>query len=123
MREHVAVARIHHDHRAGLAGHRPLRRLLDAPVDRGDDLGARIGLLAPHDLHRAAERVHLDALAAVAAAQVLVEQPLEAGLADHVAAAVAALLHLLVADLPHVAEEVGGEACSSDRRAGARPRR
>ena len=65
----------------GLAGHRPLRRFLDAAVDRGDDLGARVGLLAPHDLHRPAEGVHLDALAAVAAAQVLVEEPLEAATA------------------------------------------
>ena len=78
-RQHVAVARIHHDHRPGTPGHRALRHLLNAPVDRGDDLGARVGLLAPHDLHLPAEGVHLDALAAVSAAQVLVEQALEPG--------------------------------------------
>ena len=56
-----------------------------------------------------AERVHLDALAAVTAAQVLVEQPLESALPDHVAAPVAALLELLVIHLAHVAQEVRRE--------------
>src|SRR6266481_4531080 len=57
----------------------------------------------------APEGIHLDALAAIAAAQVLVEHSLQPALADHVAAAVAPLLHLLVAHLPDVPEEMRGE--------------
>ena len=107
--EDVPVARVHDDHGARVSRHRPLRRFLNAPVHRGDDLVAGVGLVPPHDLHGAPKGVHLDALAAVATAQVLVEHPLESALADHVAAAVAPLLHLLVAHLPDVAEEVRGE--------------
>ena len=108
-RQHVAVARIHHDDRPGMSGHRALGHLLNAPVDRGDDLGARVGLLAPHDFHLPAERIHLDALAAVSAAQVLVEQALEPRLPDHVAPPVPPLLHLLVVHFADVTEEMGGE--------------
>ena len=108
-RQHVAVARIHHDHRPGAPGHRALSHLLNAPVDRGDDLGARVGLLAPHDSHLPAEGVHLDALAAISAAQVFVEQALKPRLPDHVASPVPPVLHLLVVHLPDVAEQMSGE--------------
>src|SRR5262245_7155 len=111
-REHIAVARIHDDDGAGLALHRALGRLLDPTVDRRDDLGAgvRLGLL--HPANRASHRVDLDALAAVLAAQMLVEKPLESGLAHHFAATVATLLELLVARLArseerHVGKERG----------------
>jgi hypothetical protein len=67
----------------------------------------RLGLL--HPANRTPHRVDLDALAAVLAPQVLVEEPLEPGLAHHLAAAVATLLELLVARLAHVAQEMGGE--------------
>src|SRR2546430_15725352 len=46
----------------------------------------------------------------VLAAQVLVEQPLEAALADHLAAPVPALFELVVARLADVPEQVRGEA-------------
>ena len=92
-----------------MPSHRALGHLLNAAVDRGDDLGARVGLLAAHDLHLPAEGVHLDALATVSAAQVLVEQALEPRLPDHVAPPVPPLLHLLVVDFADVAEEMGGE--------------
>ena len=108
--QHVAVAGVHHDHRAGLALHRALGRLLHAAIDGGDDLGARVGLGRLDQADLAAHRVDLDPLAAVLAPQELVEEPLEAGLPDHVAAAVPALLELVVVGLADVAEEVGGEA-------------
>src|SRR6185295_20298215 len=104
-----AVARIQHHDRPGAADHRLLGHFLHAAIDRGDDLGPRIGLLAAHHLHRAPHGVDLDALAAVAPPEIVVQQPLEAGLADHVAPPVAALLHLLVADLAHVPQEVSRE--------------
>ncbi len=109
QREHVAIARVHHHHRARLPGHGLLGHLLDAAIDRRDHLGAGIRLLATHQLHRPAHRVDLDALAPVAPAQVVVEQPLQTRLTDHVAAPVTALLHLLVVDLAHVPQEVGRE--------------
>src|SRR2546425_4433623 len=67
----------------------------------------RIGVL--HHAQRPAERVDLDTLATVTPAQELVQQPLEPTLSDHVAAAVASTLQLLVAGLAHVAEQVRGE--------------
>ena len=79
--EDIAARGIHHHHRARQPGHRPLRRLLHAAVHRGDDLGTGPRLLALHQLHRASQRVDLDALAAVTAAQMLVEQTLQPGLA------------------------------------------
>src|SRR4029453_11724169 len=103
------AAGIHDDHRTRAADHGALRRFLDTPVHRGDDLRPRIRLLAPHDLHGAAQGIHLDTLAPVAATQMLVEQPLEAALADHVPATVATLLHLVVAHLPDIAEKMGRE--------------
>src|SRR5213592_4449673 len=81
-----------------------------AATDRGHHLRARMRLGGLHEPHGPAHRVHLDALAAILAAQELVEQPLESGLAHHVAAAVAALLELLVVRLADVAEQVRGEA-------------
>ena len=60
--------------------------------------------------HRAAHHVHLDALAAVLAAEVLVEEALETVLPDHLPAAVPALPELVVARLAHVAQQVRGEA-------------
>ena len=107
--EDVATSRVENDHGAGLARHRALGRLLDAPIHRGDDLGAGIRLLPPHDLHLPAQGVDLDTLAAVATAEVFVEKALQPRLADHVSAPVPPLLHLLVADLAHVPEEVRGE--------------
>ena len=107
--QHVAITRIHDHHRAGLARHRLLRHFLDPAIDGGDDLGPRVGLLAPHHLHRPTQGVDLDPLASVPAAQVLVQEPLQARLPDHVPAAVPPLLHLLVAHLADVAEQVGRE--------------
>ena len=108
-RQDVAVSRIHHDDRSGATLQGLLRGLLDAPVDRGDDLGARMGLRLLDEPDRPSHRVDLDALAAVAAPEILVEQPFEPGLSDHVAAPVPALLQLLVIRFAHVAEQVGGE--------------
>ncbi len=107
--QHVAVARIQDDHRAGLARHRLLGDLLDPAIDGGDDLGSRIRLLAAHHLHRPAHGVDLDPLAPVPATQVLVQESLQARLPDHVPAAVAPLLHLLVAHLADVTQQVGRE--------------
>jgi hypothetical protein len=107
--QHVAVARIHHHHGAGLALHRPLGRFLHAPIDGGDDLGAGMRLGGLDQPHLPAHRVHLEALATVLAAQELVEQPLQPALAHHVAATIPTLLELLVAGLAHVAQQVGGE--------------
>ena len=67
-------------------------------------------LLPVEDADQPPVGVDLDALAAVAAAQVLVEQPLEPGLPDHVAAAGSARPRSWSARLAHVAQEVGGEA-------------
>ena len=100
---------IHDHHRARVAVHGPLGRLLDAAIDGGDHLRARRRLRALDDAELAARGVDLDALAAVLAAQVVVEEPLESRLPHHVAAPVAPLAQLLLAHLPHVAEEVGGE--------------
>src|SRR5438445_176073 len=98
-REDVAAARIHDDDRAGQAVHGALGGLLDAAIDRRDHLrpSMRLGLLHPPD--RAAHRVDLDPLAAVLTAQVLVEEALEAALADHLAPPVSPLLELLVVGL------------------------
>src|SRR4029453_15566633 len=90
-REHVAVARIHDDDGARLALHRALGRLLDPAVDRRDHLRARGRLVLLPPANRAPPRIDLDALAAVLAAQMLVEEPLEARLAHHLAAPVATL--------------------------------
>ncbi len=49
-------------------------------------------------------------IVAVLAAQVLVEQPLETALPDHLAAPVAPLLELFVVGLADVTEQVRGEA-------------
>ena len=76
-RQDVAVAGIHHDHGAGVALHGLLGGLLDPAVDRGDDLGPGWGSVVLDQPHLAAHGVHLDALAAVLAAQELVEQPLQ----------------------------------------------
>src|SRR5206468_8979475 len=94
---------------AGLALHRALGRLLDPAIDRRDHLRTRVGLGLLHAANRAPHRVDLDALSAVLAAQVLVEEPLEAALAHHLAAPVTTLLELLVARLAHVSQEMGGE--------------
>src|SRR6267378_4186057 len=83
--------------KAGLALHRSLGRLLDPAIDRRDHLRARVGLGLLHAANRTPHRVDLDALSAVLAAQVLVEEPLEAALAHHLAAPVTTLLELLVA--------------------------
>ena len=107
--QHVAVARVHHHDGARLAVHQLLGDLLHAAVDRRHHLRARIRLGGLHESYGPAHRVHLDALAAVLAAQELVEQPLESRLAHHVAAAVPALLELLVVRLADVAEQVRGE--------------
>src|SRR5438552_2133089 len=114
-REHVAVARVHHHHGARLALHRFLGELLDAAVDRGDDLGAgmRIGLLDEADWPP--QRVDFDALSPIPAAEEFVEEALETGLADELAAAVASLFHLLIVRLAHIAEQVGGEAAGRIR--------
>src|SRR5213594_2120079 len=108
-RADVAATGVHDHDRAGLAFHRLFGGFLDAPVDGRDDLraGMRIGVL--HHAHGSAQRVDLDPLATVTAAQELVEQPLEPALSDHVAPAVASTLQLLVVGLAHVAEQVRGE--------------
>src|SRR5688500_14817283 len=107
--EHVAGAWIHHHDGAGVVLHRALGRLLDPSIDRRDDLGAGLRLGLRDHADRPAHDVDLDLLAAIATAQELVEQALEAGLAHHVAAAISALLELLVARLADVAEEMRGE--------------
>src|SRR4029453_19170722 len=98
--ENGAVAGIHDDPRARAADHGALRRFLDTPVHRGDDLRPRIRLLAPHDLHGGPPGIRLETPAPGAAPQIIVEQPLEAYLADHVPGPVAPLLQLVVAHLP-----------------------
>src|SRR3989442_1715946 len=60
--------------------------------------------------HGSSHGIDLDALAPVAAAKEFVEQPLEPALAYHVTAPEAPLLELLLVRLPHVAEQMGGEA-------------
>ena len=109
-RQEIAVAWIHHDDRARVPLHRPFRGLLNATVHGGDHLRARARLALLDQAHGAAHRVDLDTLAAVLPAQVLVEQPLEAALADHLAAPVPALFELVVARLADVPEQVRGEA-------------
>ena len=94
----------------GLPSMAPLGHFLHAPIDGGDDLGAGMRLGGLDQPHLPAHRVDLEALAAVLAAQELVEQALEPALPDHVAAPIAALLQLLVAGLAHVAQQMGGEA-------------
>src|SRR5919108_2552485 len=108
--QHVAIARIHDHPRAGVALHRLLGRLLDASIDGGDDLRARMRLRRLDQPHRTAHGVDLDALTTVLAAQELVEQSLEPALSDHVAATVAALLELIVAGFADVPEQMSGEA-------------
>ena len=108
-RQHIAIARVHHHHGARVSRHGLFGRLLDPPVDAGDHLAAGVGLVALHDLDRPPEGIDLDAFAPIPAAQVLVQQPLQTGLPDHVAAPVAPLLHLLLAHLADVSEQVGGE--------------
>src|SRR6266446_5372243 len=109
-RTDVPAAGIHDDDGAGLALHRLFGGFLDAPVDGGDDLraGMRIGVL--HHAHGPAERIDLDPLATVTTPQELVQQALEPTLSDHVAAAVAATLELLVVGLANVAQQVSGES-------------
>src|SRR5688500_19488846 len=92
-----------------MAFHRLFGRFLDAPIHGGDDLRTRVGFRRLDEPHRTAHGVDLDALAPVLAPQELVEQPLEPALSDHVAAAVASLLELVVAGFAHVAEQMGGE--------------
>jgi hypothetical protein len=89
----------------------------------GDDLGARMRLGGLDQPHLPAHRIHLETLAAVLAAQELVEQPLEAALAHHVPTAISALLELLVAGFAHVAQQVGGEPAVRIRPLRARPPR
>src|SRR5213076_234351 len=79
--------------------HRLFRGLLNATVHRGNHLRARARLALLDQAHGAAHRVDLDPLAAVLAAQILVEQPLETALADHLAASVPALFELIVTRL------------------------
>ncbi len=108
--QHVAVARIQDHHGPRVSGHGLLGRLLDAAVDGGDDLCPRSRLRTPDDTQVAPERIDLDALAPVLTSQVVIEQSLEPGLPHHVAPSVKPLPELLVADLAHVAQQVGGEA-------------
>src|SRR4030095_15548135 len=105
-RQYVAVARMHHDARAGMALHGALSRFLDASVDARDHLTTGIRLFAPHDLNGPAQRVDLDALASVRPAQVLVQEAFKTGLADQVATPVSPLFHLLLVHLANVAEQV-----------------
>src|SRR5207247_2359047 len=90
--------------------HRLFRGLLNATVHRGNRLRARARLALLDQAHGAAHRVDLDPLAAVLAAQILVEQPLETALADHLAASVPALFELIVTRFADVPEQVCGEA-------------
>jgi hypothetical protein len=108
--QHVTAARVHDHHGAGPALHGRFGRLLDAPVHGGHDLGPGTGLGLLDDAHGPAQHVHLDALAAVAASEVFVEQALETALAHHVTPPMAALPEVLLAGFPHVAQEMGGEA-------------
>ena len=94
--EHVAVARIHDHDRARARAQGVLGRLLDPPVDRRPHVRAGLRLLPVEDADQPPVGVDLDLLAAVAAAQVLVEEPLEPGLPDDVAAARVAPAELLV---------------------------
>src|SRR5262249_29690875 len=84
-------------------------RFLDVAVDARDDLPTWIRLLAPHDLNRPAQRIDLDALAAVRPAQVFIQEAFETGLADQVATPGSPLLHLLLVHLANVAEQVRRE--------------
>ena len=63
----IAVARVHDHDRAGLALHGMLGRLLDAAVDRRDDLRARMRIGVLDHTHGPAQRIDFDALTAVAA--------------------------------------------------------
>ena len=60
--------------------------------------------------HGPPHRVDLDPLAAVLAAQVVVEQPFQAALADHLPTSVPALSELVVVRLADVPEQVRSEA-------------
>ncbi len=92
-----------------MALHRALGGLLDAAVDRRHDLGARNRLGVLDQADRASEGVDLDSLPPVGSPQILIEQPFEPALADHVAAPVAALPELLLVGLANVPEQVRGK--------------
>ena len=89
--QHVAVARIERDDRAGFVAERRLGRLLQVEVDAQHQRVAGDRLFLVEHAQLAAERVDLDLLAAVHAAQVRLPRLLEPRLADHVAGAVAAV--------------------------------
>ena len=125
-REHGAVARVERDDRAAvrvpflvLVGkvdpvlERPLRRPLEADVEREADVVPRLGRPPlDHVAHDAPERVDAELRRARLAAQVGVERRLDARLADLLACPVALLLQpgeLVLRDLADVAEHLRRE--------------
>src|SRR5439155_1165162 len=76
----------------------------NSPLQYTRSIGAIVASVRP------AECIDLDPLATVTTPQELVQQSLEPTLSDHVAAAVAAALELLVAGLANVAQQVSGES-------------
>ena len=115
-REDLARLRVHDDGRGcrGMDGREPVvnglfRRCLQILVNCQYEVVARHRHLATEALDRLARDIHLDLVAAVLAAHILIIDFLQAELADDIAGLITVrlfLLELFVVDLAHIAERM-----------------
>ncbi|MNS56656.1 hypothetical protein D3C72_895210 [compost metagenome] len=109
-RQHVAIGRVEHHHRAAAVAQGLFRGQLQVGVQGQDDVLARgRGLVVEHT-HHPALGVGLDLLVAHMTVQLAFVEVLDAGLADRLGAPVFGAvegLGLFLVDAPHIAHRVG----------------